>query len=531
MKKIIILSFFSLLFLQCNSIKEHNAHLNDLIPENDLKADVDFTYRKLQRLHPKLYWYISKKELDYKFDSLKSSLVKPMTSFEFYKKISPVIASIRQGHLGVYPSTKIITEKEKKELTKKGVGPFSQFEFDVFNDKLYVIKNKSYDKSIKLGSEVVAVNGQNTTDLLKEYSKWYTSDGFNQTYKRNTSGRKFSIFYTSENGVQDCVNYDLKYKDSLKTVTIKQKVIGIPIAHIKKIKQKPTPFEKAKKKADDFRKSVFGYDSISKTYNRNLKFIEKDSSIAVMKIKSFMIGRYRTFYEESFGKIDYHKSKTLILDLRNNGGGQQSEIIDLYSYLADSSFVFLDKTQVASKTSLLSALKNQPVWLKILFAPFYPFTYFKVHKEQDGKYYYPSYVSKLHKTNPFGFKGKIYVLINGGCFSASSIISSNLKGSKRATFVGEETGGDYNGTVAGLMPAFKLPNSGIKIRIGLMLDVPHYKTNIEGHGIFPDKEIIPTLEDKINGKDPEMNWILEDIRNNSTISNENKSDKDLTLKQ
>ena len=118
---------------------------------------------------------------------------------------------------------------------------------------------------------------------------------------------------------------------------------------------------------------------------------------------------------------------------------------------------------------------------------------------------------KLKKANATNFKGKIYVLINGGSFSASSIISSNLKGSKRATFVGEETGGAFNGTVAGKMPLIEMPNSKLNVRMGLMACIPVYKTDVEGHGIYPDQEISPTLDDRIKGNDPEMNWILSDI--------------------
>jgi hypothetical protein len=57
-------------------MKEHDKHINNLISEKELKADVDFIYKKLQRLQPKLYWYISKNELDYKFDSLKNTITK-----------------------------------------------------------------------------------------------------------------------------------------------------------------------------------------------------------------------------------------------------------------------------------------------------------------------------------------------------------------------------------------------------------------------------------------------------------------------
>jgi hypothetical protein len=61
--------------------------------------------------------------------------------------------------------------------------------------------------------------------------------------------------------------------------------------------------------------------------------------------------------------------------------------------------------------------------------------------------------------------------------------------------VGEETGGAFNGTVKGFMPVVELPHSELKNR--LMMMAPHHKTEIKGRGIFPDKEIIPTLEDRL----------------------------------
>jgi hypothetical protein len=62
------------------------------------------------------------------------------------------------------------------------------------------------------------------------------------------------------------------------------------------------------------------------------------------------------------------------------------------------------------------------------------------------------------------------------------------------------------------MPVVELPHSELKIRIGLMMMAPHHKTEIKGRGIFPDKEIIPTLEDRLKGNDPELSWILKDIK-------------------
>lgn len=42
-----------------------------------------------------------------------------MTSVDFYKKLSPVVAAARQGHTFLCPSAKLITKKETKALLKK----------------------------------------------------------------------------------------------------------------------------------------------------------------------------------------------------------------------------------------------------------------------------------------------------------------------------------------------------------------------------------------------------------------------------
>ena len=70
MKKLLLLTSVFLL-LSCQSIKHFNDGLSQPIAVAKLQSDVDFSYKKLKQLHPKLYWYISKEKLDYKFDSLK----------------------------------------------------------------------------------------------------------------------------------------------------------------------------------------------------------------------------------------------------------------------------------------------------------------------------------------------------------------------------------------------------------------------------------------------------------------------------
>jgi hypothetical protein len=50
-------------------------------------------------------------------------------------------------------------------------------------------------------------------------------------------------------------------------------------------------------------------------------------------------------------------------------------------------------------------------------------------------------------------------------------------------------------------------------RFGLLFIAPTQKTAIYGRGIFPDVEILPSLKDKLEEKDPNMEWVLKDIEN------------------
>ena len=67
------------------------------------------------------------------------------------------------------------------------------------------------------------------------------------------------------------------------------------------------------------------------------------------------------------------------------------------------------------------------------------------------------------------------------------------------------------------MPLVQLPNSKVNLRIGLALVSATGKTDMVGRGIFPDKEIIPTLEDRKNNIDPELKWVLDDINREKEV--------------
>lgn len=520
--RFLVLFFVSLAAISCVSVEEYNKKLAQPISEKKLLKDVDYVQRNLEKLHPNLYTYISKEALNSKFDSVRKVLVAPITTSDFFLLISPVVASVKQGHMSMSFPTKRLSKKEQKRLAKSGLGPLSQFEFEWMNEKLYVIKNKSMQKSITLGAEVLSINSVTPQQLHTKYKSTYTSDGLNKTYLKRAFSKRFTSFLTNEIGINDSLNYVFKQNDSVKAIVINR--LKIEPKDKTKSKSKTTNVPKATPKNEkqlvDTKKEkrIFGYDETTKTFSKKLSFVASDSSIAVLKIKDFSKGNYRKAYKSVFEDLKSKKVQTLILDLRNNPGGRVVDAVDLYSYLTSGEFQMLQPAQVVSKTSLwkLGMFDRIPKILYPLAAIGYPFymgfSTIRTKKNDDGTFTYSLVGAQKRQNNVNFFSGKIYVLINGNSFSAACLVSSALKANKEVTFVGEETGGAFNSTVAGLLPIVKLPNSKIALRIGLMDIGTTNKTEVFGRGVFPDKEIIPTLNDKIYNKDPEMDWILNDIK-------------------
>ena len=85
MKKFFLSFFLLTVLFSCKSAKKHNEQITKLHSVAELHNDVDKLYQQLKRHHPKLYQYTSKAKLDFKFDSLKTSITTPIDSRAFYK--------------------------------------------------------------------------------------------------------------------------------------------------------------------------------------------------------------------------------------------------------------------------------------------------------------------------------------------------------------------------------------------------------------------------------------------------------------
>ncbi len=500
-----IFTFLILIIIfSCQSVKRNNLFLEKKIPAEALRNDINFTYQKLQRFHPNLYWYIPKADLDHKFDSLKTSIREPLTPNEFFFKLAPVIASVNEGHLRLRSIGRKYSKSAQKEMkSKKPL--FALMDYKIIDNRIFVKENKENFGKIKAGTEILKINDENVSDLVKKYRKLYSSDGDNKTFQKYFINLTFFNYYTIENG----------YLDSVKLKTVCDKVIEeVHLKRQKKEEKKATEEKLIPKITAD--QKLQDYDPASKSYNRSFKFLRSDSSVAYLKIKSFSATYARKFYDQTFRKIKTAGSQYLIIDVRDNLGGSLSEINNLYSYLTDQKFTLIKPPEMTSKTSGLhqNYFRGQSFFTGILSAPAYPFflagNYF-LSSKKDQKYFFREFASRPTKPKENAFLGKIYILVNGASFSASAVLSAKLKYEKRALIVGEETGGANDGTVAGVNNTVVLPNSNLRLPIGLFVIRPNIVFDGKNRGVIPHFTVDPNYDDIFGTDDKILDWTLADI--------------------
>jgi C-terminal processing protease CtpA/Prc len=539
MKNIFLLLLVNLILLSCVSTKNFNEKVTKIHSVEELKEDVDYLFYQLESNFPNLYGYISKEDLDQKIYDFKSDL-KPMTTMEFFHKLYPLVAEVRQGHLSLRPVFPIRDRKERRKY-RKATSNFNDIDFIWIEDQ--VIIEDTYGKKIDsliIGSRLTAIDSIKTEDLMKRWVNKIASDGFNTTFQPHLVADNILTFYKYEVGRTDSITLHLQKADSVfiqplyykfksskkekknnkdsinenaKKDTLAKKSIKLTRAE-KKVKRKKNREEKR------FNKKR-GYSRLTDKSTREFKMIGIDSSIAYLKIRGFSGGHRwsRQFYEETFHIIDSLDSKNLILDLRDNTGGSLKEIGNLYGYLTNSEYTFIKpmktKTRMVETKTIWS---RRPTFFgnffKIFATPgFVIYDIFRTKKE-GGKFIKMNKYTKPQMPKQKAFKGDLYVLINGLSFSASSILSNNLHGSKRAVFIGEETGGAYNSTVAGMYLSRYLPNSKLFVPVWMMNFESDYNTDPDGFGVKPDIEVQPRLKDFVGGKDTVLEKALEVIKSN-----------------
>ena len=462
-----------------------------LLTRSEMSKDLNVAVKTLKKNHPFLFKYVPRDSFERHFDSLLRSLPEEMPVADFYITASRLVYSLRHGHMLLYPG------KPDSRIFQSHT--LSKFRYELYDSAVYIVENESGLGGIRPGTRIDRVNGKEVRNMVVKYMEAVPMEGYSGNLRPSLFGMLMPVFVKNEGGETDSQTLTLSYLDSVSEVTLATyqgsdgEGFGSFMEEIMKA----------------FDPEVESDSSGLYTAGARLKFLDDEKRVAILTVEDFMQSN-SALYRKGFAMMDSLNTEHLILDLRNNLGGMLMLTGELQSYLWDSVFHLIEPPVVGSVSRMFYPPGNHWVqhFFSTLILPVQLAFYSPIRRYSEEGYSYNAVESRPNTPDINRFRGSITVLVNGGTYSAASILAANLKYGRDYLLIGDETGGANEGTVALRLGTVKLPRSGFYLRYGIGYLQPAEKGGEPGLGVMPDIRIIPTLKDRIDGIDPELRYAL-----------------------
>lgn len=381
-------------------------------------SDFDDLCSKLESVHPDLYLYQSKKEYENNKMKIKASMTDSIKISDFYLKIAPFIANIKDGHsMMLPPITSDFVSYVKKDgktmpLRIKAVE-------NVFVVDYPIVMNSGFNE----GDTIFSINGVDSKDILKKaYDLWGSEK--DNGIKEAAVNTYLSLLFWHMYRWDDSYVFMVKHGNTIE----KKHLEGVPQSMAMKVKRE----RQSKNKPESF----------------SCKF-SSDYTQATLIIRNVYNEKaLKEFCDSVFKEINYRKIPEIIIDMRNNTGGSSQCVERLISYFPHPEYVLYSKSQI--KVSTYSKAYNKER---------HPEIYSQICNIPDGELFVvkESLIEDNRKEANL-YRGKIIVLVNNKTYSGASSFAHVMNKLGIASVEGET--GCPTVYFGNFLP-FTLPNSKI----------------------------------------------------------------------
>ncbi len=381
-------------------------------------SDFDDLCSKLESVHPDLYLYQSKKEYENNKMKIKASMTDSIKISDFYFKIAPFIANIKDGHsMMLPPITSDFVSYVKKDgktmpLRIKAVK-------NVFVVDYPIVMNSGFNE----GDTIFSINGVDSKDILKKaYDLWGSEK--DNGIKEAAVNTYLSLLFWHMYRWDDSYVFMVKHGNTIE----KKHLEGVPQSMAMKVRRKRL----SKNKPESF----------------SCKF-SSDYTQATLIIRNVYNEKaLKEFCDFVFKEINYRKIPEIIIDMRNNTGGSSQCVERLISYFPHPEYVLYSKSQI--KVSTYSKAYNKER---------HPEIYSQICNIPDGELFVvkESLIEDNRKEANL-YRGKIIVLVNNKTYSGASSFAHVMNKLGIASVEGET--GCPTVYFGNFLP-FTLPNSKI----------------------------------------------------------------------
>ncbi len=466
-----------------------------LLKSNGLLADAAVLRHAYENLHPGLYRYNSKEQMDAHFTALNLQLDHDQTLREAFLAFSEFAAAIRCGHTYANPfnQPKSVVEALFKSPARL------PFYFDWLDKRMIVTRDFTPDHVLPPGTEVTRIDGAPASTVLTRLLTIARADGANDTKR---------IAQLAVNGDSEYETFDLYYpmfflRESPNFALLIKKPKS---RKAEQIAVKPLTFEQRIapiKERETQRKG--GQDALF-----DWKYLPGGSAYLAMRTWALYDSKWdwKSWLTERLNDAVARNAPALILDLRGNEGGNDvgNEIIPhlidapitlssmrrlvRYRKVPDDLVPYLDTWDKSFRDWGSSAVDLSAPW------PTAPagVSYLKLTRYDDDA------TGDIIKPAAARFRGKVFVLIDAANSSATFQFAQNIQSHHLGTLIGQPTGGSQRGINGGAFFFLRLPHSGIEMDLPLIGTFP--PSPAPDAGVTPDIVVKLTAQDIASGYDP-----------------------------
>lgn len=438
------------------------------------QQDLDVLRRSLEEAHGALYRFTPKPELDRTFDAIRARADRELTRREFFGLVSELLAATGDGH----------ARADQDDSTTAELDRALRFPLNVVLEasRLFVTTNATPDDSLfRPGTEITSVNGQTVSALLARIMPTIRRDGFIETGRRVTFGSSFPFRYWLH------VDTTSRFAIVGRTAdgsTVSATLRGVLAAH-------RTANVNGNPANASYRAGMAALAEPPE--NISLRFVG-DAQVGLLKVRTFVGDGFEAALDSAVALALDRRVTAMILDLRGNSGGTDLFGARVVSQFVDRPFRYFDHIH------LTTIAPSFATWLPRTFES----TKAGTTPHPGGGYRVtPALHAGVAERPPAArpFLGTLVVLMDGGTFSTSADVTAVLRSMGRATFIGEETAGTYEGNTSGLNASIVLPNSRIKAFVQMFGYVNAVRPGPKGRGTLPDIEVPRRTEETLRGVD------------------------------
>jgi hypothetical protein len=435
------------------------------LTQKQAREDFELAIAAVEAGLPDITWFQTEREWRLAKRDARSALSGVKDSEGLFRVLRPLLSGIGEGHLSLRRSPAM----QAAEQRARGLLPI-----DVHWTErgAWVINGWGKAADIPSGTRLLAIDGETPDHLVREMMAALGYDGRIPTgAMREAGGSAYAkVRYWMRGGTD---RYHLRLQDGA-GVMVERRVEGVA-ASARPVRTTLEPSPLATLDWLDAHTARLRVPTFS---NRRYREVGRD---------------YRAVIQSLFDTLSAQRARTLILDLRDNGGGSEGNENYLFSFLVQQPLRKYASVQARGATIAIVDAQGGRHEVEV----FDDEELTRQTRLRNG------YLSRLNQA-PEGlmshwvsrspvFNGRLVVLAGGNTFSGAAELSSMLQHVRRGLFVGEEVAGAHAGNTSGYTWDVALPHSGMQLQVPLLRFRFAWTGRPLGRGVRPHCPVPPDL--------------------------------------